>query len=194
MNLDDFFIEKELDDTHNQRVMIIYGDSLNDYNNRNGAIDIISSPKGTDYYHSTYLEKHAKTNYVTDEKYQTAINSSKKTFCHSGPVFILTNKYNNIVFTDTTIGKNNRKYGVLYFPEEEPSPEQYETLNYLINNLLINYNEILINGKIYIDEYHLLDSEISFTLTGKELINLENIIRNEYKKKCLKRVLKNKNE
>ena len=52
---EDIIIKNTWDETRNERVIIIYGDSLDDDKNRNGEIDIISSNKENTYYHHLYF-------------------------------------------------------------------------------------------------------------------------------------------
>lgn len=189
MDLGEITISQEWDDTLNQRIMIIYGDSLNDGINKNGQMDIISNTtKDVSYYHATYMAKHAKINYTTDEYYQKNIKIAERTFRDFLPIFIQNNRYNNIIFKDTTEDFGLKRYGMFCFPIESPTPEQYETLRNLISKLVkIGYEEFFIQGKTYVTEDKLLDNEIEFNLKGAEITSLEEIIKEYYSKNNIKK-------
>lgn len=187
MNLDDIVIKQDWDETINQRIMIIYGNTLNDGVNKNGQMDIISNTRPISYYHATYLQKHAETNYTTDKLYQKVIEKSKHTYNEAVSVMIQANYYQNIIFTDTTQDNSKQKYGVFYFPNTSPSLEQYKSLKKLISKLH-GYQEILINGKIYVTENNLLDCKIKFIYKGNEIDSLIETMQGHYKIKKKKRL------
>ena len=179
-------IKQKWDEERNQRIIIIYGDTLNDGINRNGQMDIISNAKEFSYYHSVYFCVHAQNNYTQDGQYQQAIENASSLLSPVVPLYLQNVRYNNIIFTETTKDNSEDRYGIFYFPAENPSEEQYSTLNDIIGKLK-GFKEILFYGKPYIDkENNTLNNEIIFSLKGSELDDLEEIIRKSYQKEKIR--------
>lgn len=176
---EDITIKKNWDESRNERVIIIYGDSFNDNQNRNGQIEIISSKKENNYYHYLYLKAHAKTNYITDKQYQNCIEQSQNTLIPAIAIFIQNDKYNNIIFTETTQENSDNRYGILYFPTHSPSEEQYQSFNQLKEKLK-DFKEILVYAAPYIND-GILDNEISFIMKQNEMETIDTKIKELYK-------------
>lgn len=162
----DIIIQSNLDNSREQRIVIIYSDVLCDQCNRDGEMDIISSPRGVLYYHYIYFQKYASKYYLNDLHYQNLVQPSDSNYGISSFIFLLVVQCHDIVFMDTTDEASKGKYGVLYLPNEISKYEYEAFMKFL--PYLKKFHEILVIGELYFCNQQ-LENRISDIICGKDI-------------------------
>lgn len=103
----------ELDESKNQRIIIIRGEE--DTNRLN---IITSENKDESYYHGYYLKKYFDQEYLYDITMQGIKDKIDGNFYMTKSIiYFLANKYKNIIFTETTKDFSTERTGIFFVPD-----------------------------------------------------------------------------
>ena len=122
----EFQIKKELDETVNQRIIIIRGEAEIEK-----RLNIITSKdKMYSYYHSAYLKAYLNNEYLDDQNLQNVKErmSPMDSIVSANIIYYLLKNYNDIIFTETTQDNSNQKTAILYLPDEILEEQQQEMI------------------------------------------------------------------
>ncbi len=141
-------IHNDLQEEKNKRVLILH---------QNGEMDVVTSPiEEISYYHMLYFKEYLNSHYLDDELLQRYKDIS------SQPAIIiywLLKKYGDVVFTETTKDGEEKRYGIIYFPDFV-TREQVEKIEFLKENHLNKFTELLVQTGYYIDEYNMINNRV----------------------------------
>lgn len=166
--MEDIKVIHELDESLNQRIIVIKND-------QEKPLDIITSnDKNISYYHATYLKKYLNFEYLEDDTLQQVkhkINGSDGIIV-SNITFYLMKRYNDIIFMETTKDNEQERYGIINLPDNI-SELQYQRLKELFKYLK-QFASVLVQGGLKSDGIMVTDVMYSNILDTED-IKIENI-------------------
>ena len=168
----DIKVIHELDESLNQRIIFIKNNG-----EENSLIDIVTSEnKKESYYHALYFKEYLKDHYLEDEELQRIVPKINPldSLIISNIIYYIINKYQEVIFMETTQDYSSERYGVLTLPDEI-NESQYEKIMSL-KDYFKKFQSIMIQGKLINDGVMVTDSEIKEIIEGQESEKLQEIL------------------
>ncbi len=162
-------LSHEISKEKNNRVVILHP---------NGEMDVIASPiREVSHYHMLYFKQYLNTYHLDDEVLQKYKNVSTQPGII---IYFLLKKYGDIIFTETTKDEEEKRYGILYFPDSV-TEEQIEKMEEFKKNHFNHFSELLLQAEYYINDYNMIDNKIYEHIIVPDFTKLDELLIPEKK-------------